>query len=65
MAGLEAGARSVSELLEAAWSEVPAQLRPAATVTLAAHLDKLANEGRLPAGVERRCGMRLSEPAPG
>jgi hypothetical protein len=25
----------------------------AATVTLAAHLDKLAEEGRLPAGVER------------
>ncbi len=65
VAGLQAGARSVSELLEAAWSEVPAQLRPAATVTLAAHLDKLADEGRLPDGVERPGGMRLSEPAPG
>jgi hypothetical protein len=28
-------------------------LRPAAAATLAAHLDKLAEEGRLPEGVER------------
>jgi hypothetical protein len=28
-------------------------LRPAAAVTLAAHLDKLEEEGRLPVGVER------------
>jgi hypothetical protein len=28
-------------------------LRPAAAVTLAAHLDKLEEEGRLPEGVER------------
>ncbi len=47
------GKRTVDELLDAAWSEVPAALRPAAAVTLAAHLDKLAGEGRLPAGVER------------
>jgi glyoxylase-like metal-dependent hydrolase (beta-lactamase superfamily II) len=53
LAGLERGARSVPELLEAAWSDVPDLLRPAATVTLAAHLDKLAEEGRLPDGVER------------
>jgi hypothetical protein len=32
---------------------VPAILRQAAAVTLAAHLDKLAEEGRLPEGVER------------
>jgi glyoxylase-like metal-dependent hydrolase (beta-lactamase superfamily II) len=51
--GLDAGARSVSEMLNAAWDDVPEQLRPAATVTLAAHLDKLQAEGRLPAGVER------------
>jgi glyoxylase-like metal-dependent hydrolase (beta-lactamase superfamily II) len=50
---LEHGRRSVEELLDEAWSEVPPQLRPAAAVTLAAHLDKLAAEGRLPAGVER------------
>ena len=40
-------------MLDAAWDDVPEQLRPAATVTLAAHLDKLADEGRLPDGVER------------
>jgi glyoxylase-like metal-dependent hydrolase (beta-lactamase superfamily II) len=50
---LTEGKRTVDELLDAAWSEVPAPLRPAAAVTLAAHLDKLAGEGRLPAGVER------------
>ncbi|HEY2317620.1 MAG TPA: MBL fold metallo-hydrolase [Solirubrobacteraceae bacterium] len=51
--GLSAGARSVDEMLDAAWGDVPEPLRPAATVTLAAHLDKLQAEGRLPAGVER------------
>jgi glyoxylase-like metal-dependent hydrolase (beta-lactamase superfamily II) len=53
VAALEEGRRSVEDLLDAAWSEVPSQLRPAAAVTLAAHLDKLADEGRLPDGVER------------
>ncbi len=53
LAALEAGGRSADELLDAAWSEVPDVLRPAAKVTLAAHLDKLADEGRLPYGVER------------
>jgi glyoxylase-like metal-dependent hydrolase (beta-lactamase superfamily II) len=50
---LDRGKRSVDELLDAAWSEVPPPLRPAAAVTLAAHLDKLVAEGRLPDGVER------------
>ncbi|HYB26220.1 MAG TPA: MBL fold metallo-hydrolase [Solirubrobacteraceae bacterium] len=53
VSALEHGKRSVGDLLDEAWSEVPAALRPAATVTLAAHLNKLADEGRLPAGVER------------
>ena len=53
---LEHGKRSVDELLEEAWSEVPEQLHAAAAVTLAAHLDKLAAEGRLPEGVERPAG---------
>jgi glyoxylase-like metal-dependent hydrolase (beta-lactamase superfamily II) len=53
LAALEHGKRRVDELLDEAWSEVPSQLRPAAAVTLAAHLDKLADDGRLPAGVER------------
>ncbi len=47
------GRRSVGELLDAAWSDVPAELRGAAAVTLAAHLDKLEEEQALPAGVER------------
>lgn len=63
VAGLDSGARSVPEMLAAAWDDVPPLLRPAATVTLAAHLDKLADEGRLPQGVERPAGFRLTEPA--
>jgi len=50
---LAAGARTIDELLDRAWADAPAILRPAATITLAAHLDKLADEGRLPEGVER------------
>jgi glyoxylase-like metal-dependent hydrolase (beta-lactamase superfamily II) len=53
LAALESGARTVDEMLDAAWGDAPAVLRPAATVTLAAHLDKLAAEGRLPVGVQR------------
>lgn len=51
---LDAGARSIDELLDAAWSDVPDALRLPATVTLFAHLDKLADEGRVPPGVEER-----------
>jgi glyoxylase-like metal-dependent hydrolase (beta-lactamase superfamily II) len=47
------GQRSVAELLDRVWAEVPEVLRPAARVTLAAHLDKLEEEGALPPGVER------------
>jgi glyoxylase-like metal-dependent hydrolase (beta-lactamase superfamily II) len=47
------GLRTTDELLDRVWSDAPAALRGAATVTLAAHLDKLAEEGRLPEGVER------------
>jgi glyoxylase-like metal-dependent hydrolase (beta-lactamase superfamily II) len=50
---LDAGMRASSELLDAAWADVPEMLRTAAAVTLAAHLDKLDEEGRLPPGVER------------
>ncbi len=53
LAALDRGKRSVDELLDEAWDDVPPELRPAATVTLAAHLDKLADEDRLPANVER------------
>jgi glyoxylase-like metal-dependent hydrolase (beta-lactamase superfamily II) len=52
LSALAAGRRSTAELLDAAWSDVPAELRPVAAISLRAHLDKLADEGRLPAGVE-------------
>jgi glyoxylase-like metal-dependent hydrolase (beta-lactamase superfamily II) len=50
---LDAGARGVDELLDRVWDDAPANLRLAATITLAAHLDKLEEEGRLPDGVQR------------
>lgn len=53
VAALEDGLRSVDELLDRVWSDAPPALRLAATVTLAAHLDKLDEEGRLPDGVAR------------
>jgi glyoxylase-like metal-dependent hydrolase (beta-lactamase superfamily II) len=57
LAALERGKRTVDELLDDAWSDAPTVLRPAAAVTLAAHLDKLEEEGRLPAGVDRPAGV--------
>lgn len=54
VAALDGGARSLDALLDAAWDDVPDALRLPATVTLVAHLDKLAEEGRLPDGVEDR-----------
>jgi glyoxylase-like metal-dependent hydrolase (beta-lactamase superfamily II) len=45
---LDSGLRTEEELLDAAWSEVPSELRPAAALTLGAHLEKLRSEGRLP-----------------
>ena len=48
---LESGLWTHEELLDAAWSDVPEELRPAAELTLQAHLDKLAEEGRLPPDV--------------
>ena len=39
---------SRDELLDAAWPEVPEHLRGAAALTLAAHLEKLVEEGRMP-----------------
>lgn len=53
VAALAAGRRTVDELLDDAWSDAPAVLRPAAAWSLGAHLEKLAQEGRLPGGVER------------
>ena len=56
IAALAAGARTRDDLLDHAWSEVDFTaspiLRAAGEATLAAHLEKLAEEGRLPDGVE-------------
>ena len=46
---LSAGLRTRDELLDAAWSDAPAELRDFAALSLASHLEKLAEEGRLPA----------------
>jgi glyoxylase-like metal-dependent hydrolase (beta-lactamase superfamily II) len=53
VAALDAGLRTTDELLDAAWPDAPAQLRYFASLSLASHLEKLEEEGRLPAGVER------------
>jgi glyoxylase-like metal-dependent hydrolase (beta-lactamase superfamily II) len=47
---LAAGLRGEDELLAAAWPDAPSALRPVAMLTMRAHLQKLADEGRLPVG---------------
>jgi glyoxylase-like metal-dependent hydrolase (beta-lactamase superfamily II) len=53
---IAAGARTRDEVLDRAWSDVDLDagpyLRMAAGLTLKAHLDKLASEGRLPAALD-------------
>jgi glyoxylase-like metal-dependent hydrolase (beta-lactamase superfamily II) len=49
---LDAGLRTRDELLDSAWSDAPPELREFAALSLASHLEKLAEEGRLPDGVE-------------
>ncbi len=46
LAALEAGLRDEEDLLDAAWDDAPAAVRPFAAITLRAHLDKLREEGR-------------------
>jgi glyoxylase-like metal-dependent hydrolase (beta-lactamase superfamily II) len=53
VAALADGLRATDELLDRVWDDAPASLRLAAAATLAAHLGKLEEEGRLPDGVER------------
>jgi glyoxylase-like metal-dependent hydrolase (beta-lactamase superfamily II) len=53
VSALERGLRSTAELLDEVWDDAPAELRPAAALTLESHLEKLDQEGRLPNGVER------------
>jgi glyoxylase-like metal-dependent hydrolase (beta-lactamase superfamily II) len=49
---LDAGLRTRDELLDSAWSDAPDELRDFAAMSLASHLEKLAEEGRLPDGVD-------------
>jgi glyoxylase-like metal-dependent hydrolase (beta-lactamase superfamily II) len=47
VAALETGERSRARLLDAAWSDVPEAMRPAAAFAMQAHLEKLAADGRV------------------
>jgi glyoxylase-like metal-dependent hydrolase (beta-lactamase superfamily II) len=49
LAALDRGERSKAALLDEAWNDVPAELRPAAARSMDSHLEKLEGEGRLPA----------------
>lgn len=49
---LQGGARTEASMLDHAWSDVPGQMRGVAALTLRAHLEKLAEEGRLAEGVD-------------
>jgi glyoxylase-like metal-dependent hydrolase (beta-lactamase superfamily II) len=51
VAALDRGERSRARLLDAAWDDVPPQLRPAAAEVMQAHMEKLESEGRLPSGL--------------
>jgi glyoxylase-like metal-dependent hydrolase (beta-lactamase superfamily II) len=42
---LDSGERSEARLLDAAWSDVPEAMRPAAAFAMKAHLEKLAEDG--------------------
>jgi glyoxylase-like metal-dependent hydrolase (beta-lactamase superfamily II) len=53
MYALTKGLRTEQELLDAVWPEVSDSLRPLASVTLAAHMDKLYDEDVLPDDVQR------------
>ena len=45
LAAFEAGERSQARLLDAAWDDVPPELRAAAALAMRAHLEKLAGDG--------------------
>jgi glyoxylase-like metal-dependent hydrolase (beta-lactamase superfamily II) len=49
LAALERGERSRAALLAEAWDDVPLELLPMAAMAMEAHLEKLEEEGRLPA----------------
>ena len=45
VAALDAGVRGEDALLDAAWADAPAEVRPFAAVSLRAHLEKLREDG--------------------
>jgi glyoxylase-like metal-dependent hydrolase (beta-lactamase superfamily II) len=47
LAALDRGLREEDELLDAAWADAPAELRPFAVISLRAHMEKLRAEGRV------------------
>jgi glyoxylase-like metal-dependent hydrolase (beta-lactamase superfamily II) len=49
LAALERGERSRAALLAEVWDDVPPELRGPATIAMEAHLEKLQDEGHLPA----------------
>jgi len=51
LTALDRGERSKAALLDEAWEDVPAELRPAAAAAMDSHLEKLGEEGRLPDGL--------------
>jgi glyoxylase-like metal-dependent hydrolase (beta-lactamase superfamily II) len=51
VAALERGERSRAALLGEVWDDVPAELLPMAAMAMETHLEKLEEEGRLPAGL--------------
>ena len=51
VAALAEGVRGDDALLDRVWDDAPPNLRPAAALTMYAHLRKLGAEGRLPADV--------------
>jgi glyoxylase-like metal-dependent hydrolase (beta-lactamase superfamily II) len=52
LAALQRGERSREALLAEVWDDVPPEMRPAATLVMEAHLQKLQAEGRLPDRLE-------------
>jgi glyoxylase-like metal-dependent hydrolase (beta-lactamase superfamily II) len=52
VAALERGERSRAALLAEVWDDVPEELRGPAAIAMQAHLEKLEDEGRLPAGMK-------------
>jgi glyoxylase-like metal-dependent hydrolase (beta-lactamase superfamily II) len=49
VAALDAGERSRATLLSMVWDDVPVELLPMAAMAMETHLEKLEDEGRLPA----------------